>query len=204
MITPRSLALAVAVLGVVSLLVGACGDQEIIPAPTHDLAEPWQPRPFAVDPALIAAAERICRNPAQPAALSLVVVDARGANRLFLLFVGPGETAECFLKRDPTGRLTSDGGGGGSTDPPPPAPRPTEIRFNGAGSSDTPEGPWSYGVGEAGLAIALVELTSPSGVVLQASLNRGWFAAWWPGLDHDAQIVVRGYDAGGRLVGMSP
>ena len=202
--TSPSLRLAVAVLAVLSLLVAACGDEEIIPVPTHDLAEPWQARPLAVDPALITAAERICRQPAQPAALPLVVVDTRGANRLFLLFAGGGQTAECFLRRDHTGRLTSDGGGGGGSDPPPRAPRPTEIRFNGAGSSDSPDGPWSYAIGEAGLAIAAVELTPPSGVVVQASLNRGWFAAWWPGLDHDAQILVRGYDAGGRLVGTSP
>jgi hypothetical protein len=52
--------------------------------------------------------------------------------------------------------------------------------------------------------VATVELTPPSGVALRATLNRGWFAAWWLGLDHDAVIVVRAYDAGGRLVGTSP
>ena len=203
---PRSRLLAVAALGALVLLVGACGEAEIIPLPTRDLAEPWQPRPFAVDPTLIAAAERICRDPGRgnPNVLPLVVVDTRGANRLILLFGGRAETAECFVTRDRAGQLMVDGGGGSSSVPPPPAPQPVEVRFNGAGSNHGPEGPWSYGIGEAGPAVASVELTPLSGVLVQASLNRGWFVAWWPGLNDDAMIGVRGYDAAGRLVGTSP
>ena len=201
---PRRL-LAVTLLLLVT--VAGCGEAEVSLAPTHDPAEPWQSRPFAVDPLLIIEAERICRDPTRPmmrAGLPLVVVDARGEDRLLLLFAGAAETGECFLERDRTGRLMFDSGGGGSASGPLPALQPAEIRFNGAGSSDDPEGPWSFGVGQAGAAVAFVELTPPSGVVVRASLNRGWFAAWWYGLDHDAQIVVRGYDAGGRLVGTSP
>jgi hypothetical protein len=206
MVRSSSLGLAVMTLVLIVLTAG-CGEAEIIPAQSHDLGEPWQARPFAVDPALVMAAERICREPAQhmfPAGLPLVVVDARGDDRLLLLFAGPADTSECFLMRDRTGQLRWDSGGGSGSDPPPPALRPTEIRFSGAGSSDVPGKPWSYGIGQAGMAVASVELTPPSGDTVQASLNRGWFAAWWYGLDHDAGIVVRGYDAVGGLVGSSP
>jgi hypothetical protein len=36
---------------------------------------------------------------------------------------------------------------------------------------------------------------------IRASVNRGWYAAWWPG--SDTQVQVRGYDAGWNLVGPS-
>jgi hypothetical protein len=39
---------------------------------------------------------------------------------------------------------------------------------------------------------------------VQASLNQGWFAAWWYGLDHDGGTAVRAYDATGRLVTSQP
>ena len=193
-------------LGLLALLVAGCGEAEIIPAPGHDLGEPWQAQPFAVDQALVLAAERICRDGERemfPAGLPLILVDARGDNRLLLFFAGPADTGECFVTRDGAGRLTFDGGGGTGGDIRP-AVGLTEIRLPGAGSSDVPGKPWSYGIGQAGVAIASVELTPPSGVTVQASLNRGWFAAWWFGLDHDAVIVVRGYDALGTLVGSSP
>jgi hypothetical protein len=176
------------------------------PAPTHDLAEPWQARPFAVDPALIAAGEKICRDRARNVVepiLPLVLVDARGDDRLMLVFAGPADISECFLTRDRAGHLAWDSGEGSGGGPEPPL-GPTEVRFNGAGSPDHPIHPTSHGVGRVGIAISAVELRPPSGVVVQASLNRGLFAAWWYGLDHNAVIVVRGYDAAGRLVGTSP
>jgi hypothetical protein len=176
------------------------------PTRTHDLADPWQARPFAVDPALIEAGEKICRdlarNMVQPI-LPLVLVDARGDNRLLLLFAGPADISECFLTRDRAGQLAWDSGAGSDGGPEPPL-RPTEVRFIGAGSADHPIHPTSHGVGRVGIAMSSVELRPPSGVVVQASLNRGLFAAWWYGLDQDTVIVVRGYDATGRLVGTSP
>jgi hypothetical protein len=193
-----------------AMAVGVCAGcdeaEPFSPAATHDLAEPWQARPFAVDPTLIAAAERICRDPARqmfPAGLPLVLVDARGDNRLTLLFAGPADTSQCFLTRDGAGQLTFAGGEGSGGDVRP-ALGPTEIIFNGAGSEDHPVRPTSHGVGRVGIAVATVELIPPSGVSVQASLNRGWFAAWWYGLDHEAVIKFRGYDAAGRLVTPQP
>lgn len=195
-----------ATLALVVFVLAGCGEAEVIPAPIHDLSEPWQAAPFAVDPAVVVAAEQICRDAVRqmfPAGLPLVVVDARGADRLLLLFAGAADTGDCLLRRDRTGALTFDGGGGSGGDPPP-ALQPTEIRFNGAGSVGDPQEPFSYGIGQAGAAVSMVEMIPPTGVSVRASLNRGWFAAWWYGLHHDAVIVVRGYDAAGRLVATSP
>ena len=100
----------------VLLIVGACGEAEVSEAPTAipDLSAPWQAQPFAVDPAIIAAAERLCRDPTTlvvPAGTPLVLVDSRGGNRLLLLFEGPGKSGECLVTRDRGGRLMPDGGG---------------------------------------------------------------------------------------------
>jgi hypothetical protein len=193
-----------AALALVAIVLAGCGEAEIIPAPIHDLSEPWQAQPFAIDPTLVTAVERLCRNQQEfPAKLPLVLLDARGDNRLLLVFANAGDESDCFVKREPGGRLTFESGGGSSSDPPPPAPQPQEIRFSGAGSQGGPR-PMSYGVGEAGAAVSIVEMVPPSGLAIRASLNRGWFAAWWYGLDHDAVIRVRAYDAAGRLVASSP
>jgi hypothetical protein len=197
----------------VALLAAACGETEVSPPPSHDLAEPWQARPFAVDSSIVSAAEQLCRGMEfrmVPAGSPLVLVDARGANRLTLLFVAPSGTGQCFVTRDPAGRLTMDGGEGEGGSEPWPALGPTEITFNGAGSQEGTIDPndasvsTSHLVGRAGAAIAVIEVIPPSGVSVQASLNRGWFAAWWLGLDHDHVVTVRGYDAAGRRVGSSP
>jgi hypothetical protein len=196
-----------------SALVGGCGEAEIVPLPSHDLSEPWQAQPFAVDQALVIAAEQKCREGnvgIAPPGSQLVVVDARGGNRLTLIFVAPTANGQCFLKRDPAGRFTPDGGEGEGSSNAWPALGPTEVTFNGVGSADSPPDPngaitaTSHLLGRAGAAVASTEVVLPSGVSFLASLNRGWFAAWWPGLDHDAAVIVRGYDASGRLVGSSP
>ena len=188
------------------LAIGGCGDAEVTdqpPAALHDLAEPWQPIPFAVEDSLVISAERICREGQDlaPAGSQLFVVDARGGNRLTLLFVGARDNGQCFVRRDAGGRLTMDGGEGeGGSDPWPPLGL-TEITFNGVGTTggDGPGTSSSHLIGRAGAGIAVAEVVLPSGQTLQASLNRGWFAAWWPGGDPNLVVSVRGYDAAGGL-----
>lgn len=190
------------------IVVGACGEDKISQAPTAipDLSAPWQPQPFAIDPAIIAAAERLCRDPTivvVPAGTPFVLVDARGGNRLLLLFSGPGKSGECLVTRDRTGRLTPDGGGS-SIGEVQPALGPNEMVLSGVGTQSTTGGPnepnlsISYTTGRVGAGIQAVEIVLPSGVSMRASLDRGLFAAWWPG--EGTSIVARGYDAAGRLI----
>ncbi len=197
----------------VALIAGGCGEAEIVPLPIHDLSEPWQAKPFAIDQSLVVDAERTCRDVNVGIAVpgsQLVVVDARGGNRLMLLFVEPTANAQCFLKRDPAGRFISDGGAGEGRSDAWPTIGPNEVTFNGVGSADSPPDAngaitaTSHLIGQAGEAVASAEVVLPSGITFLASLNRGWFAAWWPGLDSDAAVIVRGYDANGRLVDSSP
>lgn len=195
----------------VALIAGGCGEAEIVPLPLHDLSEPWQAQPFAIDQALVIAAEQKCREGnvgIVPPGSKLVVVDARGGNRLTLLFVAPTANGQCFLKQDSAGRLTADGGEGEGRSDPWPALKPNEVTSNGVGRSET--GPTdlsgastatSHLSGRAGAAVATAEVVLPSGVSFLTSLNGGWFVAWWPGMD--ANVGVRGYDAAGTLVGTS-
>jgi hypothetical protein len=195
-------------LGLVMIAAG-CGEGEIVEPPLHDLAEPWQARPFAVNPAVTADAELVCRDPMLgmiPPGTSLLLVDARGANRLFLLFGGPAADAQCILDRDAAGRLRSNGGGS-SNGPAQPGPGAGEVIVTTSGSQSSmgvqgaPD-TINFVVGRAGANVAAVEVGLSTGESLQASLGRGWFAAWWPGeVGHGA---VRGYDAGGRPLGTSP
>ena len=190
------------------LIVGACGEAEISQAPTPipDLSGPWQAQPFAVDPAMIAAAERMCRDPTGmlvPVGTPLGLVDARGGNRLLLVFAGPGKSAECLVTRDRAGGLMVEGGGSSIGDMQP-ALGPNEMVLQGASTqsgTDGPNGPIppiSYATGRVGPGIQVVEIVLPAGVSMRASLDRGFFAAWWPG--EGDSISARGYDAGGRLV----
>jgi hypothetical protein len=190
------------------LVVGACGEADISQAPTPipDLSAPWQAQPFAVDPAIIAAAELLCRDPTTlvvPAGTPLVLVDARGGNRLLLLFAGPGKSGECMVTRDRTGRLMPDGGGSSIGDIER-ALGPNEMVFHGAATQSASAGanepnlPMSYATGRVGAGIQAVEIVLPSGDSMRASLDRGLFAAWWPG--EGDSIRARGYDAAGRLI----
>jgi hypothetical protein len=205
----RSIARRPVALVLVAVLVAACGETE--PAPSdevtsHDLAEPYQVQPFAIDPGLIAVAERLCRDPQMamvPVGAQLVVVDARGENRLLLLFGGPGSDAQCFLRRERNGELRSEGGGSGSGDVEPVLGR-NELRDRGGGSQSSIDGAGnettqSYAIGRIGVNVARVELVLGDGVVITASANRGWFGAWWPG--SESTIGYRWYDAAGRLLG---
>jgi hypothetical protein len=209
MILRRPICWTIAAIGVLVLPLGGCGEAQIAPAPLHDLAEPWQAQPFAVDPSLVTSAENVCRttwSTSIPAGLPLLLVDARGANRMLLFFAGAGADYECFVVRDRTGRLKTPGGGGGSGPPRPPV-GPNEIVGQGAGSesnageANQPETSVSYVIGRSGANVTVVEVVLAAAGPIRASVNRGWYAAWWPG--SDTQVQARGYDAGGNLVGSS-
>jgi hypothetical protein len=195
---------------VLVVLAGGCGDAQIVPLPVHDISEPWQPRPFAVDQTLVTTAERTCRDvwhDSIPDDVELVLVDARGGGQLLLLFGAPGFDQTCLVVRDAAGVLQSAGGGGGNG-PRPDALGPNQLLPGGGGSQtglvgpNAPPGTTSYALGTAGANIAAVDIVLASGGPLRASLNRGWYAAWWP--SGDSPVSFRGYDAMGAVVASSP
>jgi hypothetical protein len=194
----------------VLVAVGACATEEPTPSPSHDLAEPWQAEPFAIDQATISAATEACRHAqaAQigqvgPALPPHVAVDARGANTVIVAFAQPGISADCTLVRAPDGHFDMVGGGSamGMDEHQPLGSR--DVRSNGWGSTSFGGGgqPATYMIGRAGTEIAKVEIVVPPGQRIRASLmSTGWFVAWWPGDSTNAKLMINGYDAFGTLV----
>jgi hypothetical protein len=191
---------------VIALAAVGCDDSEdVTPPQVHDLAEPWQAVPFDLDPATLAAAVAACRNVMGPgqALPPLVVVDARGANTVIIAYGLGGNTADCSVVRDDSGRFSSMGGSAGSTMGEPPIGQ-GEVRSRGMSTTSVGGGiQATYVVGVAGPAVAAVEVVIPGGPRVWASLANGWFAAWWPGdfVNKPQPITINGYDGSGDLVG---
>jgi hypothetical protein len=191
---------------VIALAAVGCDDSEdVTPPQVHDLAEPWQAVPFDLDPATLAAAVAACRNVMGPgqALPPLVVVDARGANTVIVAYGLGGNTADCSVVRDDSGRFSSMGGSAGSTMGEPPIGQ-GEVRSRGMSTTSVGGGiQATYVVGVAGPAVAAVEVVIPGGPRVRASLANGWFAAWWPGdfVNKPQPITINGYDGSGNLIG---
>lgn len=203
----RSVKLLLTVLMLVA--VGACATEEPTPSPSHDLAEPWQAEPFAIDQVTISAATEACQH-AQAAqigqvgpAMPLVAVDARGANTVIVALAKPGISADCTLIRAPDGHFDMVGGSSamGMDEHQPLGSR--DLRSNGWGSTSfgVAGQPATYVIGRAGPEIARIEIVVPPAQRIRASLtSTGWFVAWWPGDSANAQPMINGYDTFGTLV----
>jgi len=176
-----------------------------IPQPGLErLRGPWQAEPFALEPAIAAAAEMECRrdgvrDPGIARELRLRVSDARGGGRMTLLFAGDGAGyATCELE------VLADGGfmrGGGSTAPDdgtvPPVPRDRVSVRGSSGSSGA--GVASTDVdGQVGALVAQVRIRTVR-LETVASVGDGWFIAWWPSFDHGG--VIEAYAADGAKLG---
>jgi hypothetical protein len=211
MMHPWSMAGHMIVRGILTLAmavaVGAgCSDAESIsPAATHDLAEPWQAVPFDLDAPTLAAATGACRLQLKRRELPpLAVVDSRGANTVMVLFAEPLATANCVVVRDITGAFVMTSSDTGSRK----AQAPVigrELHRRNISRTIAAVGEATYVIGLAGPEIASVEIVTPSGGRLRASLEGGWFAAWWPGnsMVEWFKTRINGYDASGALISFS-
>lgn len=194
------------------LVLSGCGDsgETIIPAAgLAEIAGPYRTEPFrAFDPTLITAVEAECRKTLDdptmiPPGAGLVLVDARGGGRLFLIFRGGnGQVGECFGTVDSTGAITIEGGGGGSTDDVPP-PGPLEVgSSSGMGSGGGPGGSWMSQSGIVGSEVGGIVIELGDGTRIVATTAGGRYAAWWPGEQSPTKVLV--YDRGGNFVSEQP
>ena len=194
------------------LLLSGCGDsgETIIPAAgATEIAGPYRPEPYgALDAAIVASMEAKCRKgqdgaPIIPPAASLVLADARGGGRLYLMFRGAnGETGECVGSMDASGNLMMEGGGGGVGDDIPP-PGPLELgSSSGMSSLGGPEGSWSAQAGTIGSEVGGVVIELGDGTRIVATTAGGRYAAWWPGEQQARKILV--YDRSGTFVREQP
>ena len=198
------------------LAVLACGgDGEVINQPVRvatlaELTGPWRATPLILDPALRARAADVCRREIElPGGVVPAVMDARGEGVVTVRMTGAIEASCDALEIPADGGVMGAGGGWHQNPERLPAVPDTELtqltrgRIDGGGL--TVKG-WSVH-GRAGAAIAVVQLTLAGGPVVTATLESGWFSAWWPAIIADdleiapfPQVVIQGFDSTGALL----
>lgn len=201
----------------VALLVGV----PIATAPPAVFAT-WTPAPGILDPAVVAAVEASCAvGPgadapvrdrvyhAQIAALPLAVVDQRG--RAAMLFYAKRTpigiaTNLCLGAVDQFGTYLGGGGGSGLGATEEPADGPIRIV---TGVRNTRHGPdiwtmirggdtYTAVAGTLHAEIARVVVQRDTGGPVTASINDGFFAAWWPGTA--SATWYEAYDGDGTML----
>lgn len=194
---------AVAALLVTCWIAAGCGIGSGGYPNTEELQGPWRPEPLAVDPVTIAAGERACRERSGDLAEPkdrLVAVDARGGNRLFLIFAGPpADSSLCELRMDSAGGVSLVGASGSGGGAPFEALLPGAVVITGSGGGGSDNGAWTSVIGRSGSAVTDVRILVPGGPVVRASVGGGWFAAWWP--TSQFSVTVEGFDATGKKIG---
>ena len=192
----------VALLAAIGAGVSCTADAEQPIEPSrHDLGEPWQAEPFAINETVLANADRACRDLDPPPGVSLAVVDARGDSTVYLVYTGLTAQAECLVSIKPTGQAETTGGGA-SIGGLPPVPVPGEVSVVSSGSTGGGVGQdvTSTVLGRAGAGVERVEVRLRNNRTITASLGpTGWFAAWWP--SDEGYLTVAGFDGLGNLTG---
>jgi hypothetical protein len=172
------------------------------PATLLELTGPWRPEPLRLDPLLATQADRVCRRdqsfPIEK--LDLVLIDARGGGRLPTLYAGGDATADChYMQISKTGVVTGSisGSGTGQGGQPPDG----KLSLVGTGSI---EKAWSYRSGRAGAGITRVVVDVAGIGAITATLQNGWYFAWWPGAPKRGEpgpsVTVTAFDAAGEPI----
>ena len=150
----------------------------------------WTPTPEPLTSAETTAATNTCRgDDVTPARGEAALVAERRGKWTYVLISGPKGERSCLMRNDVVGQDPSNNELFGSYNPDPAAP-PTVARDRivETGSQDTSidEGwlrkdswlTWTYGY--AGSDVASVTVHTPLGFDVEASVDNGRFAAWWP------------------------
>ena len=209
--------LAVAVL---VLVIAACGEavapvdqaSEQRPATVAELRGPWRQAPLRLDVATRGRIEQACRREIEmPPGATAVVIDVRGAGVATIRIAGVNAGSCDALEISANGQIAGAGAGWRAPGPDDaiglPAGKLGHIeKQTVGGGSLTVEG-WSV-YGRAGPGIASVVIEPQNHLAVIATLQNGWFAAWWPaqanrpnrdGAAHPP-FVVRAYDPTGTLL----
>jgi hypothetical protein len=169
--------------------------------PIRDPSVPWQAEPFAVAAPVLAAAIASCQQGGIPAEARPVLADARGQDRIVVLFESADRktNASCSTLRssDGTWQSTSSGVTQESEARPLPAAGRVEMPSVGTEGGDTINGltalTRTMAIGRAGAGVAGVQFIV-AGRPIAASVGNGWFAAWWPTGDPVTQLTALGAD----------
>jgi len=201
-----------------AIVATACGDVDAI---TPDASAPervatlrhligaWQPEPFVLDAVWRSSIVAACRRDLQVAGGVVAVIDARGGGVATVRLTGQ-QAAKCdALRITPAGRVEGAGSGSGGTERIDEAPPESILAVEEAtvgGGALTVTG-WSV-TGRVGEGVASVEVVTERYPRITASVESGWFSAWWPAAPGDpepadgviAPYRIRALTESGRVV----
>ncbi|WP_028660523.1 hypothetical protein [Nocardioides insulae] len=149
----------------------------------------WTPTPEPLAPAEATAAAAACRaGLGMPAGPTPTLVAERRGDWTYVLISEPDAEGSCLMPNDLVGQDDSDHEVIGSYDPDPgkaPTLAPDRIDETGSMASSTDEGwfrkgwlTWTHGY--VGSDVTALTVHTPLGFDVEASVEDGRFAAWWP------------------------
>ena len=163
------------------------------------LTDPWRPAPLSVDEILVTAIEFVCKKPADPSLKAAIenvpvaLVDARGDSLVSLILADDNVAFECRVRvenlggvptatiLEPPSRLVPD-----ATDP----IEDDAIRIVSHNRVDEDTGSRTIAFGRVGSAADKVMVVFDDQSEVQASMDNGWFLAWWPGVNQVGAIAA--------------
>lgn len=184
---PRRTGLRVAALGAAAAAaVVGVGATQVLGGATTAYAATWVEAPTAASPADVAAAEEACDSTATSVAgdradeLQVRLAERRGDLVLLALDDGAAQSASlmCVVGLPPGGDaefLSGSGGSGAVT------PAPDGVTDAGIFERSTPGDELSVIDGLAGDRVRAVTVHTAAGRVVEATVQGGHYAAWWPG-----------------------
>jgi hypothetical protein len=168
----------------------------------------WSTTPTTAAPGQVSTAESTCESriaalPAGPptsgqkppalgrAGLQPVLSDTRGAFTWVILANGDASTyASCIsgpslstvsATSSSASQLTGSNANTSASNPPPAVPA-GQVALSSSSQTTTPNGDsYSFAEGRAGNGVTAAALVLSDGTHVEATLQNGWFAAWWPG-----------------------
>ena len=200
----------------VLLVAAACEPTVVAPTPSSEhgaseapaasidnatalLGGPWRPAPLPVDENLVAAIEFICKNPADPSLKAAIenvpvaVVDARGDSLVSLILADDDVAFECRVRVENLGGVPT----ATIIEPPsrlvPDATNPIEddaIRIVSHNRVDEDFGSRTIAFGRVGIDADHVQVGFDDDTEVRASMDNGYFYAWWPGVNQVGAIVA--------------
>jgi hypothetical protein len=160
----------------------------------------WRPQPFRVAGPILAAAIASCQKGGIPLEARPVLADARGLDRITLLFESADRTtsASCSTLRSADATWQSTGSSVASGSQPEDLPGADDVAVGiESEGGDTVNGLTAPGrtiaLGRVGIHVAAVQVVV-AGRPIAATVGNGWFSAWWPTGDRITQVTAIGGD----------
>ncbi|SDS05183.1 hypothetical protein SAMN04489860_0682 [Paraoerskovia marina] len=180
---PRRRPAAVAAAGAAAVALVFVGVAVLGPSGTVAYAT-WEATPSAATASALATAETQCA-PAAAEGGTERVLEQRGSYVL-AVYADDGRIAQCLTGSDvPTAGTSTTG-----ALPAPAGPDDVEVYDAGAQAWGAGDGEVVSVVGAVGDAVTEVSVENEAGLVVEATVQDGWFTAWWPGTSPADSITV--------------